>query len=648
MSDPPPRDSPLHSRSCMCAVCLDPRGPVPPITSNLRRSTPYSVMSPSHAVHVSVRTPSHRHVTPASEAGAHAPVPNSGTRPPVPFLPAIPDTPPQQAPRINPYVRRAVRQLDAPAPQPSPRPTQNSDGRTSTLAGPMEVAADGSTHPDAEDLFASIPDEAIAAIPEEELVAVPAGTQNALIPMAPAAVLATAPPRRHAFDTYNSSENEGLPVAPAAAVGLPHPHAWDSAGFEGPAVPEVPAAAFVDLSGDSPHASSNRSSFATSGTPHRSHRQSSSAPSGSQRSQQRASVPSGLAGMSRPRSAPGDADVTLPSVPPIGAFRRGANGPLTVLHPRLYGSSREGVSLLNTLTSVSGSISWQVSNSDRNNTTVMTSEDEQTEMANLQMQQMQAMGVIASDVSHTTSSFFAPIVRQAFSRSLRQIQVTNLDHAGKFATFNTDGTVVPKFNQKGDFIFIPFMIYNKRMSTVNRRDEPEFINDPARPNGKRYNTGYWNNHMEVKHYRGTRQRFSTIEFGALIPEWAVPAENYNEHCNAASGLAEAGGFVPGTNLMFMSLKTTYAYIFTKTMESSLVARARELYWSPVFVLKNAALLKSDFGVNSAMVTTLNTQPKSFLSLLGFCKVNDPSNPRGSVTIISLVNENNNMLSLDLH
>ena len=83
------------------------------------------------------------------------------------------------------------------------------------------------------------------------------------------------------------------------------------------------------------------------------------------------------------------------------------------------------------------------------------------------------------------------------------------------------------------------------------------------------------------------------------------------------------------------------------MESSLVARARELNWSPVFVIKNAALLKSNFGVNNAYFTTVNTKPKSFISLLGFCKIDDPSNPQSSVSIISLVNSDNRMLNIDM-
>ena len=78
------------------------------------------------------------------------------------------------------------------------------------------------------------------------------------------------------------------------------------------------------------------------------------------------------------------------------------------------------------------------------------------------------------------------------------------------------------------------------------------------------------------------------------------------------------------------------------MESELVAKARLSGFQPLFLLKNAIVYPTDhFGLNGYQITTIDTKPKSYLALVGFCK-----GKGNNLQIITLRDEEDNFMVLD--
>ena len=193
------------------------------------------------------------------------------------------------------------------------------------------------------------------------------------------------------------------------------------------------------------------------------------------------------------------------------------------------------------------------------------------------------------------------------------------------------------------------MIYNKELSVTNSSNRPEFFRDTSKPMGLRYNTSFYKSHQEVKMRKnadGGYEPFGILEIGAYQPQWAVTDTQWVNHNNSIDAMKTKSAYVPNTNVMFLSLKGIYSSIFCKIMASVLVARARELHWEPIFLLKNACLMESkDFGCNGWSFNTMDKTPKSYLTLLGFSKVGDPSNVCSTIKIISLTNASDQLLAL---
>ena len=306
------------------------------------------------------------------------------------------------------------------------------------------------------------------------------------------------------------------------------------------------------------------------------------------------------------------------------------------------------VGLLNTITTVSGDLPLVLARYNPNSALSQPPGPSSLQQTSAQIERLRRMGICADNISRGTETHLSPVVAQAFATSLNQIETFKILDATAYAT-SRRGVSVPFKNARGDVIFHPVMIHERQVSLVNRRNQPEFYSDSSKPLGLRYNTSFYTNHQDiktVKNKKGHYEPFGILEIGGYIPEWAVTETKWVAHNEAVDAMKTKSAYIDNTNVMFLSFKGIYRSIMVNILSSPLVARARELDWEPVLLVKNLCLMETnDFGIHGWTFTTMNKSPKSFVSLLGFSHVQDPDNVVPTVKIISLTNCQNQLLAI---
>ena len=339
--------------------------------------------------------------------------------------------------------------------------------------------------------------------------------------------------------------------------------------------------------------------------------------------------------------------VTHAAAIPQGAFRLGAHGTGSILQPRAYGNLvRVDRSLLNDIAALSGTTKFRVATYNvSNEDTAIVGRHTATASDILTAHSMSSLGVHAGHIASGMEAFLAPIVRQAFSPQLQQVGCVNLHNASHFVRRERGSdTLSPFANQRGNVLFTPVMVTNTTVCIKNNNGDAEFYPDATKPNGLRYNTKFWSGHASTKFRRSTNTKFSTVEFGMLMPLWTIPPVDQHSHNEAVTFLAGNGGYIPHSNVGYLSLKSKYSFAFLKWMTSSIVARAREAGWSPLFLIKNVLLQRNDvYGVRDHIFTSIDLQPRSYLALVGFFKGTTATD----VSVITINNSNNELLSLDI-
>ena len=151
---------------------------------------------------------------------------------------------------------------------------------------------------------------------------------------------------------------------------------------------------------------------------------------------------------------------------------------------------------------------------------------------------------------------------------------------------------------------------------------------------------FWSDNVDIKLSKFKNTFFRSIELAGYIPSWTVSEYYQNDHTDAMKWMRNSKGPVFNINdSYYLSLKQEYATVFTRNMESPLMAKARLAGFNPLFLLKNAIIQETHlFGLNGHQVTTIDIKPKSYLALVAFYKGSGKD-----LQIITLTNESNNVM-----
>jgi hypothetical protein len=122
-----------------------------------------------------------------------------------------------------------------------------------------------------------------------------------------------------------------------------------------------------------------------------------------------------------------------------------------------------------------------------------------------------------------------PVVALCLQTPIQMIGIGTLSLADDFAPFSEHSAMgqALKMNHHGDICFNPISLHDKKPCLFNIHYHLEIGAD-----GK-YNPSFWTEQKVVCKSSQTRSGlFKSIEFGALIPIWLVPASQLDGH-NAA-------------------------------------------------------------------------------------------------------------------
>jgi hypothetical protein len=136
------------------------------------------------------------------------------------------------------------------------------------------------------------------------------------------------------------------------------------------------------------------------------------------------------------------------------------------------------------------------------------------------LDELAGIGMNVASVRTTINDLFSNVVASCFFDALANIGIHRLSHAGNIAprdeTRNNSRAFATSY--KANFLFIPHMATDKKLSTLNRTNGTEFYYDEH--GNKFVNPSFWEDHVTLKRAGGGH--FSSIEIGAYIPEWTVP------------------------------------------------------------------------------------------------------------------------------
>lgn len=263
-------------------------------------------------------------------------------------------------------------------------------------------------------------------------------------------------------------------------------------------------------------------------------------------------------------------------------------------------------------------------------------------LANGALRELAGIGMNVASVRVGINDLFSPVVASCFVSALSNIGIHRLSHAGNIAPRDETRDNARAFanNYKANFLFVPLMTTEKKLSTLNCCNAAEFYYNDA--GDKFTNPSYWEDSVSIRRFGG--RSFSSIEIGAFIPDWTIPDAVLQDHQLAMTWLAENGPVFSNGQAFYLSLKQEYVTVFIRNMQSPLVACARKAGFFPVFAAKNIIVQKTEnFGINGAQMTTINMQPRSYLALVGFAKGN-----KDNLQIVTIKNDNNELMVLPNH
>lgn len=344
------------------------------------------------------------------------------------------------------------------------------------------------------------------------------------------------------------------------------------------------------------------------------------------------------------------------TVPPMGVYSRGSQGPDSVLDPVVYSCNvtQEDRQLLDQLRRTSGQLRLvraaftpdadnPAHDGDGNQPPPVLGLDDGANNPNelASLRDMRAAGVDTDQVLLGMSQFLSPVVQTSLMGPIMSIGVYNIDSMANVLRQSKNGGTEVASNSKVSVLFIPIMVRNKHFSLYNNKNQNEFYYVQGE---KKYYKNFWSDQLEIKNKANNGGTFSNIDIGMFQPKWSIPEDQLQDHEEALTWMRANGPVVPGSkDLVILNLKETYAYIFLIAMKSSLVIQARLAGYQPVFLLKNALIQRSyNFGVNGYQFSSLDKRPKSYLALVGFSKGTTKDN---DFSLITLTNRRNELLTI---
>ena len=348
--------------------------------------------------------------------------------------------------------------------------------------------------------------------------------------------------------------------------------------------------------------------------------------------------------------------ITLPiftaATTPEGRFCNGFQGKDSVLFPRGFGNmDTKSRQLINDLARVSGSLPFTKAALLLSSVDVGKAGPDDVAFAgdvlseeDLALHNLSAMGVDTNDGIVTgVSQFLSPVVEQCFMGPMDQLGVHNIDGLNHFTRQIDDDGLEILPNAKGSFLFTPVMIRDKKVSTVNNHNRPEFER-VATPTGPKvlYNCKFWEANLVVKTLSPTTF-FSTLDVGFYMPIWSIPPDVRAHHSETLEWMKDNGPVLHG-GIGYLSLKQDYAHVFLHNMSSDLVVRGRIAGFFPIFLMKNCLLqrTKQAFAVNGYQFSSMNKKPKSYMTLVGFYKGKEED---GTLSVITITNTKNELLTI---
>lgn len=109
-----------------------------------------------------------------------------------------------------------------------------------------------------------------------------------------------------------------------------------------------------------------------------------------------------------------------------------------------------------------------------------------------------------------------------------------------------------------------------------------------------------------------------LETAAKTPEWLLHPSQIPAHRQAAELLQTFGAGI-GNGFVKFVLYKTYAHVLRALLLSNLVVSGRMLGWRPLFLAQNIINQRSGYAANYSQFATVNCNPRSYISLIGFFK-----------------------------
>lgn len=247
------------------------------------------------------------------------------------------------------------------------------------------------------------------------------------------------------------------------------------------------------------------------------------------------------------------------------------------------------------------------------------------------------------DAETDIHTIFSPVVNSCLQVPMSKIGCNGIMDGSFFCPFNEKSggpTRTIALGIKANILFSPVGLLGGRISLYNKFGNLEFDHDGT------YNPSYWTDMKETRNRRSPPGLFTSVEIGAVIPDFVVPHGAWQSHKDAFDHMNQYGPALGNekNQVLLLSLKQIYVMCFERYMSSPLMAAARQADWKPLFLLKTCIVTASDrFGVNGYQVTTVDKHPKSYMLLAAFYK-----GKGDNVRIITLTDEANNFMVLADH
>ena len=330
------------------------------------------------------------------------------------------------------------------------------------------------------------------------------------------------------------------------------------------------------------------------------------------------------------------------NVAPVGPYCMGSAGADSVFNPLLCGTNltRKEQDFVDAMKKMAGTLILHKAVNNFHNSHLPNPKGADFGEA-LARSDLEMAGIDMENVKTAITQFLSPIVSSHLLKPIQQMGVCNIDNMGDCLGHGGTGRMIAT-NTKSSFLFVPVMIRDKKFSLFNKENMKEFSLDSR--GSAIYNRDFWNAQKEIKRTKSGGAPFTTMDIGFFQPLWTIPEEQLDNHLDALKFMKDNGPVVfNSNNICLMNLKNEYAHVFLTTMRSRLVAKARLQGYHPLWLIKNCLLQSSNYGINGCQFSSMDKHPKTWLSLVGFCKGNPQDN---NFSLVTLTNAKDELLSID--